>query len=194
MWDTQNRRVHSTGQPRNLFELGVLLARLRGDEGLRAAASRLGLSRTTLSRWENTGRVPLSRAPLLDQAYGCGGELEAVIVRLRHGDWDPYGAAEAKRHHAHRWPHAYEGQVWAWVRPQREQAGARHSINLRWGPWRQHVNRTLGAGGIAFLTGKAPDDVAVTFELTVDPPCYALFGTADCEASVSEDIRDDWTR
>ena len=58
MWDTQNRRVHSTGQPRNLFELGVLLARLRGDEGLRAAASRLGLSRTTLSRWENTGRVP----------------------------------------------------------------------------------------------------------------------------------------
>lgn len=182
------------GQPQNLFELGVLLARLRGDEGLRAAAKRLGLSRSTLSRWENTGRVPLSSARHLDQAYDCSGALEVMITRLRHGKWDPYAAAEAQGHHAHIWPREHEGQVWAWVRPGRGRAGALHAINLRWGPWRQRVDLTLGPDGLALMTGKARDDVAVSFEVAVDPDSYLLFGTGDCNASVSEDIRDGWTR
>jgi len=177
-WGGSRRRpAPLSGRPAYLRDLGTLLIALRGDKGLREAAARIGVPKSTLWRWENTGRVPSRKAQLLDDAYGCGREFVEAVVRLRQRVWNPYYGENAEPHHAHRWPAEYSGQVWIWVRPASAHVGRVHDIRIRWGPWRQNVTRALGREGLTLLTGKGKDDVAITCEVMLDQTGLVLFGT-----------------
>jgi len=54
-WGGSRRRpAPLSGRPAYLRDLGTLLIALRGDKGLREAAARIGVPKSTLWRWENT--------------------------------------------------------------------------------------------------------------------------------------------
>lgn len=180
------------GLPETWQALGVALNRARGSRSLRALAADVGVTKTTVARWEAGSPVPLHHAEALDQALGGDGLIAEAIVLLGQERWTPQRSDVAVARHAHQWSAAYTGQVWIWIRPTPDNYGRQHRMTLDWGPWRHESTKLLGRNGLTLLTGKSAEENAVTLNVETDPDSYALFGVGEVLGRPTRDIRPDW--
>lgn len=180
--------------------------RERGGSGLREFAAQtlsdpltyaLPISKTSLARFENGSLPSLKYARDLDALYGADGWIELSMSALWKPRWRPWDDGAPRKYHAFRWPASYQGVVWFEVRAQRDSSEPTHALEVRWGPWRLTLERTIPASGETFWTGKSrdADGVATSLELKSSLPVHVLFG-ADLESAGEHlvDIRSLWRR
>jgi len=184
------------GEPlaRTPTELGARIRQLRGKKNLRDAAKELGISKSSLSRYETEGKVPLDVAAAIDGNLRADGWVLASASRLHQARWKPWAADASVRECGHQWPAQYQGTVWIHIVPRAENVGKSHAVRLSWGPWRCLVELPLSAQGMVLTTGKAVDEgEAVTLRLQARVPLYVLFGAGDPATGPQLDLRDAWT-
>lgn len=188
-------------EPRDAFptsdlEIGAALRRLRGRVSIRTLEKESKISKSALQRYES-GRtpIPLAYAKVIDDAYKGEGWIEAAISVVGRPRWKPWEKDNPQGTFFHRWPAQHQGLVWVIIQPAATRVDQHHAIRLRWGPWCCDLTIELPREGVALITGKDLDDVAVTINLDIAPSAYALFGIGAEVGSVSIiDIRQKWQR
>ena len=145
-------------------------------------AARIGVSKSTLHRWESGAAVPLSWAAPLDQTFGTAGWLLYAANRLHVDDWCPAADTDdARVSHTHRWPAVYSGVVWvvlklAVVPPRSASAGL--SVTLSRGGHDLASQRFRGLERVVVCIRKTAqnDGVAAPMTVRTSVPTFALFG------------------
>ena len=134
---------------------------LRGFRSLRELEDVSEVSRSSLSRYENSAPMPVKTAEHLDEVLNAKGWLFASVSRLRESGWTPWTGESSACTFEHRWPAPYSGPVWIHLVPEPGNVGRRHTVVLLWGPWRRDLTATLVARGLVLVTGKSPDKSGV---------------------------------
>lgn len=184
-------------EPTSPQDLGAGMRLLRGKVSLRALEAASGFSRSQLSAFENGHRLPqLTYADELDRLYGGTGWVALAVRSLNRGRWDPWKSDRApSREHAFSWHASYEGMVWVKIKPTPEHVMLPHVLTSEWGWWHRVDKLPIPASGVVLMTGKATDHdgVSRTYNLTAEPPVFALAGFGDkLDGENVHDIRHGW--
>ncbi|WP_420820443.1 helix-turn-helix domain-containing protein [Schaalia canis] len=176
----------------------MAMRRLRGARGLRELAGSeacrtVGLSKSSLSRYERGLRPPLRYAQLISDLYGGDGWLELAIRSLWMSDWDPWASEFPESAHVLTWPASYSGRVWIHIRPNPNAVNESHSLRIDWGPWSISINKVIPEAGILLSTGKGKDvEVPVPCLIEASFPIYVLHGIGF--PNDAADISREWKR
>lgn len=182
--------------PENSIELGMAMRRLRGSRGLREIAGselcrKVGISKSSLSRYERGLRPPLRHAKLISDLYGGDGWLEVAIHSLWISKWNPWSSDYPQTSHVIVWPASYVGRVWIHVRPNPSAVNHEHTLMICWGPWQVSFRKVIPEEGVFLSTGKGVDSkVSVPCMIESEVPIHVLHGVGSMHAAI--DISHDW--
>lgn len=161
-----------------LEELGARLRALRGRRSIRAVASEVFSSRSTLSRVERGEVFPdAGLIERLDVLYGLGGELVAERQRLLGSAAVQRAQAPWRRRWVHHYPADYAGEVYVQIVLPAGDRPARIRLRIRWGEWQ--LDRPLHIyepEGVTCVFTKGDDGLSKPVIVTLDRKAAAAFG------------------
>jgi transcriptional regulator with XRE-family HTH domain len=179
---------------RALTVLGRRVRALRREHGIGivALATRVGSSKSVLSRLELGQRLPDPNVIVaLDAELHADGELVSAARAIRGGsavDGAPH------RRWTHNYPSDYHGEIWIEIRAEAGNSEPRTSLELRWGAW--VLRRAVvwpASGQVRLWHSKGDDGLSIPLIVTAGRPVHVAFhaGRAPKDAV---DVNAGWVR
>lgn len=154
----------------------------------------VGMSAATIHRIEHGEKIPTD-----DEALLMAERLDiesAILLQACHTAQPhiPKSSFKTRWDTAH--PSNYSGPVWIQVMPQAETLYLPHEFNLRWGVWERHglLNFTEEYPSIYLLHYKHNDGLGLPLFVTLNHPCYVVFGRGEVFEEKTLDINFGWRR
>jgi hypothetical protein len=94
----------------------------------------------------------------------------------------------------HHYPAAYQGRIWVRVLTLGSRRGTKHTVVLRWGPWRAKRSFRTTNPAVCLTQAKAADDYSVPLFVLITPAANISFGTGLAPCQETLDISHSWRR